>query len=110
MVIDFTRTRLGKGCTSGHGVCGVGSRSEASLLNVVLGGGIFGVGWGLSGICPGTAYASPGVGNLTILYAILGMFAGAYVQGYVRSHRDPAGGVDNARSYPDLFQTVGHKQ
>ncbi|MFC7176756.1 YeeE/YedE family protein [Halosegnis marinus] len=27
-------TRLGKGCTSGHGVCGVGSRSRTSILNV----------------------------------------------------------------------------
>jgi uncharacterized membrane protein YedE/YeeE len=27
-------TRLGKGCTSGHGVCGVGSRSPTSLVNV----------------------------------------------------------------------------
>jgi len=27
-------TRLGKGCTSGHGVCGVGSASRASLANV----------------------------------------------------------------------------
>jgi uncharacterized membrane protein YedE/YeeE len=27
-------TRLGKGCTSGHGVCGVGSLSNASLVNV----------------------------------------------------------------------------
>ena len=28
-------TRVGKGCTSGHGVCGVGSLSDASLVNVV---------------------------------------------------------------------------
>jgi uncharacterized membrane protein YedE/YeeE len=28
-------TRVGKGCTSGHGVCGVGSLSNASLVNVV---------------------------------------------------------------------------
>lgn len=28
-------TRLGKGCTSGHGVCGVGSISNTSLVNVV---------------------------------------------------------------------------
>ncbi len=28
-------TRLGKGCTSGHGICGVGSLAEASLLNVL---------------------------------------------------------------------------
>jgi uncharacterized membrane protein YedE/YeeE len=27
-------TRLGKGCTSGHGVCGVGSGSKTSIVNV----------------------------------------------------------------------------
>nr|WP_233341079.1 YeeE/YedE thiosulfate transporter family protein [Haloprofundus sp. MHR1] len=27
-------TRVGKGCTSGHGVCGIGSLSETSLVNV----------------------------------------------------------------------------
>src|SRR6056297_114945 len=27
-------TRIGKGCTSGHGVCGVGSLSRTSLVNV----------------------------------------------------------------------------
>ncbi|MCD2203943.1 MULTISPECIES: DUF6691 family protein [Halobacteriaceae] len=53
--------------------------------NVVVGGVIFGVGWGLSGICPGAAYASFGVGNYPILWAIGGMFLGAYAQGYVRS-------------------------
>ncbi len=53
--------------------------------NVVIGGGIFGVGWGLSGICPGAAYASLGIGNYIMLYGVAGMFAGAYVQGVVRS-------------------------
>ena len=53
--------------------------------NVVLGGAVFGVGWGLSGICPGAAYASLGIGNYPILWAIAGMFLGAYAQGYVRS-------------------------
>ena len=28
-------TRLGKGCTSGHGVCGMGSASSTSIVNVV---------------------------------------------------------------------------
>ncbi|MDZ7730565.1 MAG: YeeE/YedE family protein [Natrialbaceae archaeon] len=28
-------TRLGKGCTSGHGVCGVGSGSRTSIIGVV---------------------------------------------------------------------------
>jgi uncharacterized membrane protein YedE/YeeE len=53
--------------------------------NVLVGGAIFGVGWGLSGICPGAAYASVGIGNVTILWAIAGMFLGAYAQGFWRS-------------------------
>lgn len=60
-------------------------RLKAFDRNVLIGGGIFGVGWGLSGICPGAAYASLGIGNITILWAIAGMFAGAYVQGVWRS-------------------------
>jgi uncharacterized membrane protein YedE/YeeE len=28
-------TRIGKGCTSGHGVCGVGSASKTSLVGVL---------------------------------------------------------------------------
>jgi uncharacterized membrane protein YedE/YeeE len=61
--------------------------------NVIIGGAVFGVGWGLSGICPGAAYASLGVGNVTVLWAIVGMFVGAYAQGYWRSRTsagDPA--------------------
>jgi uncharacterized membrane protein YedE/YeeE len=52
--------------------------------NVLVGGAVFGVGWGVSGICPGAAYASLGVGNVTILWALLGMFVGAYLQGAIR--------------------------
>jgi uncharacterized membrane protein YedE/YeeE len=29
-------TRLGKGCTSGHGICGVGSGSKTSVANVIV--------------------------------------------------------------------------
>ncbi|MFB6137100.1 MAG: YeeE/YedE family protein [Halobacteriaceae archaeon] len=58
--------------------------------NVVLGGAVFGVGWGVSGICPGAAYASLGVGNVPILWAVAGMFLGAYAQGYVRSRAGTA--------------------
>jgi uncharacterized membrane protein YedE/YeeE len=66
-----------------------GRRLKSFDRNVLVGGSIFGVGWGLSGICPGAAYASLGVGNWPILYAIGGMFVGAYVQGVWRS-RDAA--------------------
>jgi len=40
-------TRVGKGCTSGHGVCGVGSLSEVSLVNVAI---FVGIAVGTAGI------------------------------------------------------------
>lgn len=52
--------------------------------DVLLGGVLFGVGWGLSGICPGAAYASLGIRNYPILVAIGGMFAGAYAKSILR--------------------------
>lgn len=62
-----------------------GRRTRSMDRNVAIGGVVFGVGWGVSGICPGAAYASLGIGNLPILWAIAGMFVGAYTQGYLRS-------------------------
>jgi hypothetical protein len=61
-----------------------GRRLKPFDRNVVVGGAVFGAGWGLSGICPGAAYASLGVGNVPILWAVGGMFAGAYLQGWLR--------------------------
>jgi hypothetical protein len=79
-----------------------GDRFERRLKpfdrNVLVGGAIFGVGWGLSGICPGAAYASLGIGNVTILWAIAGMFAGAYLQGFWRSR---SAGADAAAASAD---------
>ena len=66
-----------------------GRRLKSFDRNVLIGGSVFGVGWGLSGICPGAAYASLGVGNVTILWALAGMFLGAYAQGVWRS-RSPS--------------------
>ena len=47
----------------------------------LIGAAIFGVGWGLSGQCPGSAMASIGVGNLPILMGVASMFLGAYIMG-----------------------------
>ena len=49
--------------------------------NTIIGAVIFGVGWGLSGQCPGSAISSIGIGNYPILIGILGMFLGAYIFG-----------------------------
>jgi uncharacterized protein len=47
----------------------------------ILGAAIFGVGWGLSGVCPGPAIAGLGTGNWPLAIALVAMLAGAYVQG-----------------------------
>jgi uncharacterized membrane protein YedE/YeeE len=47
----------------------------------LMGATIFGVGWGISGLCPGSAMASIGVGNLPTLIGIAFMFLGAYILG-----------------------------
>ena len=49
--------------------------------DALIGAVIFGVGWGISGLCPGSALASIGIGNMPIFIGIGGMFLGAYVQG-----------------------------
>lgn len=49
--------------------------------NVIIGAIIFGVGWGLSGQCPGSAVASLGTGNILVLAGLAAMFIGAYIRG-----------------------------
>ena len=63
----------------------------ASMSAGTLGGAaLFGIGWGLSGVCPGPAIAGLGTGNWPLLYSLLGLFAGAYVQGWLTSRNRPA--------------------
>lgn len=47
----------------------------------ILGAAIFGIGWGLCGVCPGPAIAGLGTGGWPLLIALAGIFAGAYAQG-----------------------------
>ena len=47
----------------------------------VIGGIVFGIGWGVSGVCPGGALASLGLGNLPMLAGVAGMLVGAYLHG-----------------------------
>ena len=49
--------------------------------DTVLGAALFGIGWGLSGVCPGPAIAGLGTGNLELLWALAGIAAGAWLQG-----------------------------
>ena len=45
----------------------------------VLGGLLFGVGWGLSGTCPGTALAQLGSGQLVAMMTISGIVTGSWL-------------------------------
>ena len=51
----------------------------------VLGGTIFGVGWGLVGACPGPLYALIGAGYSVMLVALLAAMSGAWAYGLLRS-------------------------
>jgi len=55
----------------------------------ILGAVVFGVGWGLSGICPGTAFAAVGSGNVPVIAGLVGIFLGAYFYGMLRTRGLP---------------------
>lgn len=50
----------------------------------VLGGLIFGLGWAMTGACPGPLYAMVGTGATVILITVLSALAGTYVYGMLR--------------------------
>ncbi|HRK39351.1 MAG TPA: YeeE/YedE thiosulfate transporter family protein [Burkholderiaceae bacterium] len=62
--------------------------AHASAWNreTAWGAALFGVGWGLCGVCPGPAIAGLGAGNLDLLWALAGIAAGALAQGWSRQH------------------------
>ena len=51
---------------------------------LVLGALLFGIGWGLSGACPGTAAAMLGEGKLLAGFTLIGILLGTYLYG--RTH------------------------
>ena len=59
---------------------------HASAWNrdTLLGAALFGVGWGLCGVCPGPAIAALGTGDFQLLWALGGIALGALAQGLVQ--------------------------
>jgi uncharacterized membrane protein YedE/YeeE len=56
-------------------------RERTLSKRTIIGAVIFGLGWGLSGQCPGSSLASLGAGNVPVLIGIASMFLGAYTMG-----------------------------
>jgi hypothetical protein len=49
------------------------------LWGVIAGGAIFGIGWAVSGYCPGTCLVGASEGKLDALFTLLGALFGAFV-------------------------------
>jgi uncharacterized membrane protein YedE/YeeE len=61
-------------------------KHESSLSrNTIVGAAIFGIGWGITGVCPGPAIAGLGAGSWELGYAIAGIAIGALLQGWTAS-------------------------
>lgn len=55
------------------------SVKPAALVTVLIGGAILGVGFGMTGYCPGTGLACAATGRLDALVSVFGMLLGALV-------------------------------
>ncbi|MYM62686.1 DUF6691 family protein [Pseudomaricurvus sp. HS19] len=53
----------------------------------LIGGALFGIGWGICGVCPGPALAGFGAGNADLLIALAGIFVGALLHGVQEDRR-----------------------
>ena len=51
---------------------------------LVIGGFIFGLGWAITGACPGPLYAQIGTGATVVIVTLLSAIAGTWVYGYFR--------------------------
>lgn len=57
---------------------------DKGLTRYILGGILFGLGWALSGACPGPMYILVGTGVFTMLIVILAAMLGTYVYGVLK--------------------------
>lgn len=61
------------------------SHYSGDLKPTLVGAAIFGIGWGVCGVCPGPAIAGLGQGNWDLLACLAAMFAGAWCHGLYMS-------------------------
>lgn len=56
-------------------------KKDKGFTRYIIGGTIFGLGWALSGACPGPMYILVGTGAFSVLIVILAALLGTYVYG-----------------------------
>jgi uncharacterized protein len=54
-------------------------------INYILGGLIFGLGWGIIGLCPGPIFSLVGMGSIGALAALAGALHGTWLYGLVKN-------------------------
>ncbi len=82
-IVKFMFSAILVGMTGVHLLQDIGSVRPLILPTIwganILGGLIFGIGWGIIGYCPGTSLGALGEGRLDAFWGITGMLAGAAI-------------------------------
>ncbi|WP_338359602.1 DUF6691 family protein [Yeosuana marina] len=60
-------------------------KKESGFLRYIIGGAIFGLGWGLIGACPGPMYVLVGTGIFSMLIVILFAIIGTLIYGAIKN-------------------------
>jgi uncharacterized protein len=58
---------------------------EMSIVRYILGGTIFGLGWALSGACPGPMVVNVGYGYLTMIIVFVFAMVGTFLYGVIKN-------------------------
>ena len=56
--------------------------------NLIIGAGLFGVGWGLVGLCPGPAISAISFLNINVYLFVLFMFVGFYLGNFIQNRKN----------------------
>ena len=56
-------------------------RTRKLSKKTIIGAATLGIGWGISGLCPGSTLATLGSGNIIGILGIAGIFVGTYLAG-----------------------------
>lgn len=72
-----------------HGKAADGTQIQMNVksfhMGSVLGGAVFGVGWAITGMCPGPIFVNLGEGKLYALPALAGALVGTWLYGRMRA-------------------------
>jgi uncharacterized protein len=69
-----------------HGNLIVFQDKDKSWPRYIIGGSIFGLGWALTGSCPGPMFVNIGYGYWTMLIVVLGALIGTYLYGLLQKN------------------------